>query len=64
MRALHLAIINSQFNRTARAVENAAPVEIRKERGFPQGAWKASLSTFPTSASLSLSRSKNPAEEL
>jgi hypothetical protein len=39
-------------------VENAAPVEIRKERGFPQGAWKAKLSTFPTSASLFLSRSK------
>src|SRR6516225_9791647 len=51
---LHLAIINnSQFNRAARAVENAAPVEIRTERGFPQGAWKALLSTFPTSASLS-----------
>ena len=26
---------------------NAAPVEIRQERGFPQGAWKAPLSTFP-----------------
>jgi hypothetical protein len=40
-------------NCAARAVENAAPVEIRTERGFPQGAWKASRSTFPTSASSS-----------
>ena len=36
MRAPYLAIVcDSQLNRAARAVENAAPVEIRKERGFP-----------------------------
>jgi hypothetical protein len=47
-----------QFNRAPRAVENAASVEIHKERGFPQAAWKASLSTFPTSASSFLSPPK------
>ena len=54
----HLAIVHpSAFNRAVRAVENAAPVEIRKERGFPQGAWKVRFPHFPQRLSF-LSNSK------
>ena len=40
-RRLH-AILARFFSAPARSVvENATPVEIRKERGFPQGVWKS-----------------------